>query len=289
MKRILLAATVAAAAIVSSCNHNPKANLKNDIDTVSYEMGMLMSPGEQLPAYLTQAGSDSTAIADFVKGYVDGIAAGNDKKKQAYYMGVMQGMQSKMQMSQLEGQIFQGDSTKKVNTKNFVAGFCDAINESIVLKNEKGDSMLTKEEANQHIMQYMFSKLKNEGAEFLAKKEKEAGVKKLAEGVLLKEVKAGDGTTKPTLNDSIVVTYEGTLTDGNMFDTSAHRDGNKATFALKNMIGGWQIAMPEMSKGGEYEIYVPYQQAYKETGHMGIPPFAALVFKVTLLDVKAAK
>ena len=44
MKKLFIAAAVAMTGLLSSCNNgSPKANLKTDIDTLSYEMGMAMS------------------------------------------------------------------------------------------------------------------------------------------------------------------------------------------------------------------------------------------------------
>ena len=67
MKKSIFAVLVAATAMLSSChNGTPKANLKTEIDTISYELGIAMSPGEQLVGYLTQAGSDSAYVDEFL-------------------------------------------------------------------------------------------------------------------------------------------------------------------------------------------------------------------------------
>lgn len=125
MKKIFFAAAVAMTALFTSCNNgSPRANLKTDIDTLSYEMGMAMSQSKtDFENYLAQSGSDSAYVDELLKGYLEGMNAADDKKKMAYYMGVMQGLQTKMQMPMIEQQVFQGDSTKKVSVKNFIAGF----------------------------------------------------------------------------------------------------------------------------------------------------------------------
>lgn len=174
-----MATMVAAMALMTSCNNGaPKANLKTDIDTLSYELGMVMSPGEQVAGYLTQAGSDSAYVDEYLKGFTEGVQAGDDKKKMAYYMGVMQGLQSKMQMAQVEQQVFQGDSTKKVSIKNFVSGYAALVKNKTALRDEN-DSLIDKQAANQAIMDYMFGKHKKESAKFMADIKKQAGVKAL--------------------------------------------------------------------------------------------------------------
>ena len=82
MKKIFLATLVAAAALMTSCNNGtPKANLKTDIDTLSYEMGMVMSASEgDFQNMLTQQGSDSAYVDEFLKGYIDGMKSADDKK-----------------------------------------------------------------------------------------------------------------------------------------------------------------------------------------------------------------
>ena len=52
------------------------------------------------------------------------------------------------------------------------------------------------------------------------------------------------------------------------------------------MIKGWQEGLKHMPVGSEYELVIPYTLAYGESGTRGIPPFATLIFKVELKDIK---
>lgn len=286
MKKIFMATLVAATTLFTACNNSaPKANLKTDVDTVSYEAGIVMSPGDQLAGYLAQSGSDSASVDEFMKGLRAGIEAAGDKKKMAYYMGLMQGLQAKSQMLPgIESQIFAGDSTKKINIKNFLAGYAAAINGNIEL--QRDGKAVDREAANKHLMDYMFSKQKKESEEFLAAKKKEEGVKELNGGVLYKVLKAGDGDKKPAATDSVIVKYEGRLADGTVFDTSEHAPEGTATLSLQYMIEGWKIALPEMTVGSEWELYIPAELGYGERGTGPIPPYSALIFKVTLVGIK---
>lgn len=282
MKKIL-AATFAVAALLSSCNNGtPKANLKTDIDTLSYEMGMVMSADEQdFANMLKQQGSDSAYVDAFLKGYAEGMKAGDDKKKMAYNLGLQAGMQIKMQLPMMEQQVFQGDSTKKVSVKNFVAGFLAQAKGKTTLKVD--GKLVDKKEANKRILAYMFAKQRKEGQEFIAKKSKEKGVQKLTEGVLYKVIEAGSGTERCAATDSVKVKYEGKLVNGTVFDSSERQDGGIATIDLKNVIKGWQIAIPQMPVGATWEIYLPAEVGYGENGTGPIPPFSALIFKITNL------
>ena len=285
MKKILLATAVAFTALLSSCNNgSPKASMKTDVDTLSYEMGMVMSPGDQLSGYLAQAGSDTAYVDEYLKGFSDGVKAGDDKKKMAYYMGVMQGLQSKMQMSQVEQSVFAGDTTKKVSIKNFVAGYTDIVKNKTALK--RNGKLVDREAANQDIMDYMFKKSKTDSEKFMAEVAKKSGVQKLAGGVYYKVITPSTSTEHCTATDSVVVKYEGRLANGQVFDSSASQKDGLVTLDLKNVIKGWQVAIPQMPVGATWELYIPYEMGYGERNAGPIPPYSALVFKITLVAVK---
>lgn len=285
MRKIFFASIILGATLLSACSKGtPKAGLKTDVDTLSYEIGIVMSPGNQLSRYLTYSGSDSIYIDDFLKGFSDGFKSGDDKKQMAYYIGVMQGMQSKVQMAQIEAQIFQGDSTKKISSKNFVAGYADAAKDVPVLKNENGE-LVTKEEANQAILAYMFAKNRKDSEAFMVDIAKEDGVKALSNGILYKELAPSESTVRATEESIVKVKYEGRLIDGNVFDSSRRHEDEIAQFSLKNVIEGWKVAIPQMPVGATWEIYIPWDLAYGESGTGSIPPFSALVFEITLVEV----
>jgi FKBP-type peptidyl-prolyl cis-trans isomerase len=122
------------------------------------------------------------------------------------------------------------------------------------------------------------------GEEFLAAKAKEEGVVALSNGVLYKVIKEGKKNgKKPALTDKIKVAYKGMTIDGEEFDSS-----EGVEFPLSAMIEGWKIAIPEMTEGSKWEIYIPQELAYGERGSMpNIKPFSAVVFEVELFNVVA--
>lgn len=122
------------------------------------------------------------------------------------------------------------------------------------------------------------------GADFLAAKEKEDGVKKTESGLLYKVVKQGNGP-KPKATDKVEVHYHGTLIDGTVFDSSVDR-GEPIEFPLNRVIPGWTEGVQLMAKGSKFTFYIPYNLAYGERGSLPkIEPGAALVFDVELLDI----
>jgi len=89
----------------------------------------------------------------------------------------------------------------------------------------------------------------------------------------------------PTSDKTVRVHYHGELTDGTVFDSSVSR-GQPAEFPLTGVIKGWVEALQLMPVGSKWKLYIPQELAYGERGAgAAIPPFAALVFEVELLDI----
>ena len=129
------------------------------------------------------------------------------------------------------------------------------------------------------------SKAKKAGEDFLAANKKKKGVKSLKSGIQYKVVKKGKGD-KPAASDSVVAHYKGTLIDGTEFDSSYKR-GQPATFAIGQVIKGWQEVLPLMPKGSKWQVFIPSDLAYGERGAgANIGPNETLIFDIELLDVK---
>ena len=89
----------------------------------------------------------------------------------------------------------------------------------------------------------------------------------------------------PTADKQVRVHYHGELTDGTVFDSSVSR-GQPAEFPVTGVIKGWVEALQLMPVGSKWKLYIPHDLAYGERGAgAAIPPFAALVFEVELLDI----
>ncbi len=125
---------------------------------------------------------------------------------------------------------------------------------------------------------------KAKGEAYLAENKKKEGVHTTTSGLQYKVVKEGDGK-KPTAGDSVTVNYRGTLVDGTEFDSSYKRN-EPASFPVSGVIPGWTEALQLMKTGSKYEIVIPSNLAYGETGAGGvIPPNATLVFEVELISI----
>lgn len=290
MKKFTFAAITLIAALAasfSSCGNSPKANLKNDIDTVSYTIGMSQTQG--LKEYLVnQLGVDTTYMDAFIKGLNEGAKAGDDKKTAAYYAGIQIGQQISNQMIKgLNRELFGEDSTKTVSMKNFLAGFIAGTtgkNQLMTIEqaNEIAQAKLQAIKAREAEKQYGDNKAA--GEKFLAENAKKEGVKVLPSGVQYKVIKEGSGEI-PADSSMVVVNYEGKTIDGKVFDSSYDRK-EPVTFPANRVIKGWTEALVHMPVGSIWEVYIPQELAYGERSTGQLKPFSALIFKIELVSIK---
>ena len=125
---------------------------------------------------------------------------------------------------------------------------------------------------------------RKEGEDFLAANGKKENVVTLPSRLQYQVLKEGDGK-KPKATDKVRCHYEGTLINGTVFDSSYKR-GEPAVFPLNQVIAGWTEGLQLMQEGAKYRFFIPYNLAYGERGAgASIPPYAALVFDVELIDV----
>ena len=123
------------------------------------------------------------------------------------------------------------------------------------------------------------------GEAFLAANKGMEGVVTLPSGVQYKILTAGTGKT-PTLADTVVCQYRGTLIDGKEFDSSYKR-GQPATFPVKGVIKGWTEVLQLMPVGSKWQVFIPPDLAYGTRGAgADIGPNATLIFEVELVAIK---
>jgi FKBP-type peptidyl-prolyl cis-trans isomerase len=120
-----------------------------------------------------------------------------------------------------------------------------------------------------------------EGKDYIDGLKEEDGWKKTESGIAYKVVKAGEGNS-PDENDIVTMNYEGSLIDGTVFDSS-YRSGQPLVYPANQLIPGWTEILQMMKPGAEYQVVIPYDLAYGETGSRSIPPYATLKFKMEMI------
>ncbi len=292
MKSLKFMAVMAiAAATFSSCGNSsaPKADLKTDVDSMSYAIGYVQSQ------YMRQAIEqgqviDTTYMDEFVKGVNEGVNAGDDKKKAAYIIGLQVGQQISGQLLKgINNEVYGGDSTKTISLKNLLAGFITGVTGKKGIMTPETANMVAQtkmQEIKTKTMAKQYGANKAAGERFLAANKKKPGVVTLPSGLQYKVIKEGKGAI-PTDTTQVKVQYEGRTIDGQVFESSYKNDG-PITMTPKQMIPGWTEALTHMPEGSVWEVYIPQNLAYgeRQAGDK-IKPFSALIFKIELVKVGA--
>jgi FKBP-type peptidyl-prolyl cis-trans isomerase FklB len=197
--------------------------------------------------------------------------------KTSYAMGLETGMAFKSHDTKINPAVFSAgmnagiNGTKPLMSKTEVKSTLQAFQKETMKKMEKKMNNLA---------------VKNQaaGKTFLTTNKAKKGVVTLANGLQYKIITAGKGPM-PKASDKVTVNYEGSLTDGKVFDSS-YRRGQSATFPVSGVIPGWTEALQLMKPGATWMLYIPSSLAYGKRGVPGvIPPNSTLVFKVNLIKI----
>lgn len=290
MKKFTIAALtcIAAAAFTSCGNGTPSASLKNDVDTLSYALGMSQSDG--IKEYLSERlGIDTAYIDDFLKGVTEGATAGEDKKKAAYMAGLQIGTQFGTQM--LKGanyELFGNDSTQTISLKNVIAGFADGVKGkgTLMTVDQARKTFEVKMQAiKKASMEKQYGEYKKANEKYLADNAKKPGVVTLPSGVLYKVITEGKGALAADTS-MVKVHYEGKTIDGQVFDSSYKR-GEPVDMRANQVIPGWKEVLTKMPVGSKWEVSIPADLAYgAEARGQIIKPFSTLVFTIELISIK---
>lgn len=274
----------------SSCNAQaPKANLKTEIDSLSYAQGVLQA--SELEMLFKQFEIEEENKADFLRGFQESFNVKSENKKaNAELIGKLVGYEFGSRMfPRFNEQLFGNDSTQTLNKNNFLAGYIDSANDSekMLMTSEEADeyAMKTVDNIRFKRLEIEFAPEKKENEDFLADNKSKEGVVTLPSGLQYKVIKEGTGA-KPKATDKVKVHYHGTNIKGEVFDSSVER-GEPIDFPLNAVIPGWTEGLQLMPVGSKYTLYIPYDLAYgPERKSDKIGNFATLIFDVELLGIE---
>ena len=267
-------------------NNDSTANLKAQIDTFSYAMGLAQTQG--LKNFIVyRLGVDTTYMADFVKGLKTGIKAGDNAKQTAFYAGIQIGQQVGGQIIPGVSREVFGNAEELINKDFFLAGFIAGVTGKNLLMNPMEAQMTAMElmeELKNARFEEQFGDNKAQGVAFLDSIAQTEGVVKTESGLCYKVITKGKGAI-PTKTDKVKVHYRGTLIDGTEFDSSYSRN-EPTTFRANQVIAGWTEALTMMPVGSKWMLYIPQELAYGSRDMGTIKPFSTLVFEVELLEIE---
>ena len=300
MKKIAIMAV--AAITLASCGQvrPPKAEMKNNVDTLSYAIGSQLGSQFVGSGMLARMEVDSTNLPEFMKGVNEAVTMGQDKEKAAYMAGLTIGSQLSQMMNDMDKDYFTEDTTKTFSRENMLAAFFQVLkgDTALLLKNEQASMMYqslmmeSQQKARERQMaeyakqmEEQYGENKAAGEKFLAENKKKEGVITTESGLQYKVLKAGNGPV-PTANQRVKVEYEGKLIDGTVFDASSKHGNEPAVFSPGQVIKGWTEALTMMPVGSEWELYIPQELAYGPQDQGTIKPFSTLIFNVKLIGIE---
>lgn len=181
------------------------------------------------------------------------------------------------------GRQLQQMNAAEVNVDDFAQAIKDVFASKAALTETEAQAAV--ESFFQKKAEEQASAAKKDGEAFLAENAKKDGVVTLPSGLQYQVLREGNGR-KPSATDQVECHYEGTLINGQVFDSS-YRRGETATFGLNQVIKGWTEGLQLMQEGAKYRFFIPYHLGYGERGAgQSIPPYATLIFDVELVKVK---
>lgn len=201
----------------------------------------------------------------------------SDDEKIAYSIGVNIGTNLQAQ------QILNG-----IDLDTFVVGMLDAVSGNVRMSDEEMFAAIQIfQQRMQEEQQAALAASTAASEEFLANNSQAEGVVTLESGLQYMILESGpEGSASPTVSDSVLAHYHGTLIDGTVFDSSVDR-GEPAQFGLSQVISGWTEGLQLMSVGDKWRLFIPAAMAYGEASPTpAIPPNSALIFDVELLEIR---
>ncbi|MGA9527839.1 MAG: FKBP-type peptidyl-prolyl cis-trans isomerase [Terriglobales bacterium] len=172
----------------------------------------------------------------------------------------------------------------------FTEGLKDALAGKTLLTDEEADALV--KEIQVQIQETQLGRIKDamdknkvDSEAFLAANKEKQGVVTLPSGLQYKILTQGSGP-KPTLNDTVVCNYRGTLIDGTEISSTYHK-GQPATFKVNHVLKGWTEALQLMPVGSKWQIVLPPSLAYGDQGvGKEILPYSTLIFEIELLSIE---
>jgi FKBP-type peptidyl-prolyl cis-trans isomerase len=152
-----------------------------------------------------------------------------------------------------------------------------AVNDTNIVKRVAAYQLSTLNERNRQMEEQLFAALKGK-----------PGVGALPDGVHYIVVKIGTGV-RPTAKDSVEINAVGIFPDGTVFEDTFQKKKSITTLT-GSLIPGLNEAIQLMPEGSVWRIFIPSAMAYGPAGLSNvIPPNTALVFDITLVQVKGKK
>lgn len=258
--------------------------METDTDSLSYAIGQLN--GSHLKGHLADYGIEEEYLNEVIRGLHDGTEASGDKKKRAYYFGVLQGLGI---IENTQERIFQKDDSKQLSPDIFMGGIYDGVSGKNKLPTddiqEFVERHIKKIEREYNLKKFEQNKRQNE--QFIAELKKTEGIGKLPNGTLYRIIYGGNG--KMAEDSTTVVYNEEVRTINNEIISTTFGTKNPQVKELHNLQPVVREAIKRMKAGATWEVYVPWTLAEQSEESKKIKPFSALIYKIHVISFKTNK
>ncbi|MEN9407668.1 MAG: hypothetical protein RLZZ455_884 [Candidatus Parcubacteria bacterium] len=107
-----------------------------------------------------------------------------------------------------------------------------------------------------------------------------------SEKLKIEDIEVGTGE-EVKKGDTVVIHYNGTLTDGTKFDSSYDRgEPFETQIGVGVVIQGWDEGVVGMKTGGKRKLIIPPDLGYGDQQMGSIPANSTLIFDVELIEIK---
>ncbi len=202
----------------------------------------------------------------------------DDNKKFSYVIGYQIG----------QSVLAQIETVPNLDMTSFLEAISASLKgeDSVMSQQEMSDVMIAVQQQIQEETMQRAQENAEKSRAYLDENKTKDGVIVTESGIQYQVIQSGDPTgNSPSLEDTVVVHYEGSLIDGTVFDSSRSRDV-PARFSLTGIIPGWTEVLQIMRPGDIWKIALPPEMAYGETGIENvIGPNQVLIFEIELIEV----
>jgi FKBP-type peptidyl-prolyl cis-trans isomerase FklB len=267
MKRIVYSLLVIALiGFSAACNQkvpgSGNVEMESELDSVSYALGYLEA--QQFKQMINQTAFDSLDMEAAAELFA------NAGVSDSYYDF------REDQFGGLNKEVFK---TAFINELAYEKSVFDELSADVYLRG--AFEKVQKEKQAQEVS----SPVSTNADDFLAENAERPEVTVLESGLQYEVLVEGNGP-RPSATDRVLCHYHGTLTNGEVFDSSVER-GEPATFGINQVIAGWTEALQLMPVGSKWKLFIPSHLAYGEQGAgSAIGPNETLIFEVELLGIE---
>lgn len=206
----------------------------------------------------------------------------NDKEKMSYVIGVNQAKNFKKDLSEIK---------LDLDADLVLKGFRDAFSGSgyLMTEDDMGAILIEINKALKTKQEEELKRSKEEAAKFLAANKSKPGINVTASGLQYQKIAEGNGP-KPTDNDTVEVSYKGTLANGTKFEDTEERGKPAELPIAKISFAGLKEGLKLMPAGSKWLLFIPPALGAGERelriGSLAIPPNSVLIFEIELLSIK---